>query len=156
MTDLRDTIHTAAISADNQVYLDYHGNTPWAQAKVAAGLRLNPEAVAYMRRELEDVALRKKLYEEQLAKDLGTSGKGKDDEHEKGSHAGKDEPHAQNSADVQRRGQPDDAGNGADLQRAPGEGSSSQSGGGRDSQGEQSPSADLPADSAAGPAASDS
>jgi hypothetical protein len=51
VTDLRDTIHNAAPhrTPEQTVFLTYHDHSPWAQAKVAAGLRLAPDAMDYMR-----------------------------------------------------------------------------------------------------------
>jgi hypothetical protein len=54
MSDLRDEIHDKTVTAEEQVFLDYHGRSPWALAKVAAGLRLFPESIAYMQRELAE------------------------------------------------------------------------------------------------------
>lgn len=54
MSDLRDQpAIDAAKAADEAVFLEYHDKSPWAVAKVQAGLRLNPQAVDYMRRENE-------------------------------------------------------------------------------------------------------
>lgn len=67
MTDLRDEIHGKALTADEKVFLDYHRNSPWAVAKVKAGVGLFPESVAYMQRELDERARaeaeRKKILE---------------------------------------------------------------------------------------------
>lgn len=54
MSDLRDEIHGRQLTAAEQVFLDYHGRSPWAQAKLAAGVKLFPESVAYMERELAE------------------------------------------------------------------------------------------------------
>lgn len=35
-----------------EIWLAYHNNEPWAQAKLAAGLHLTPEALIYMEREV--------------------------------------------------------------------------------------------------------
>lgn len=54
MTDLRDQpAKDAAQKEADEVFLTYHENSPWAQAKVKDGLRLNPEGLEYMRRENE-------------------------------------------------------------------------------------------------------
>lgn len=66
MSDLRDQIHR---SSDDQVFLEYHNNSPWAKAKVAAGLRLAPEAVAYMKRELAESARAQAEFEAKMAKE---------------------------------------------------------------------------------------
>lgn len=53
MTDLREQpAKDAAEEAAVQTFLAYHDNSPWAVAKVAAGLVLNPEGLDYMRREV--------------------------------------------------------------------------------------------------------
>jgi hypothetical protein len=69
LTDLRDTIHPTPVSQGNLVYLEYHDNSPWAKAKVANGLVLTPESVAYMQREIDERKLRHKLYLDQLQKE---------------------------------------------------------------------------------------
>lgn len=71
MSDMREMIHKPDLAPDHKIFLLYHQNTPWARAKVEAGVRLTPESVAYMQQELDSRALRKKLYDEQLAKDKG-------------------------------------------------------------------------------------
>lgn len=63
MTDLRDAVWK---TAEDRVFLDYHGNSPYARAKVEAGLRLPPEALEYMRRELAERARAKAEYETRL------------------------------------------------------------------------------------------
>lgn len=69
MADLRDKIHGGAVvmSNDNAVFLAYHENTPWAHAKIAAGLRLTPESLVYMEKELERRKLALEFYNQQLA-----------------------------------------------------------------------------------------
>lgn len=54
MTDLRDqpAIDAAKAEAEN-VFLEYHEHSPWALAKIKDGIRLNPQALEYMRRENE-------------------------------------------------------------------------------------------------------
>lgn len=49
-----------------KVFLEYHHNSPWAQAKVAAGLNIPAEAVEYMQRELDERARHKAEYEARL------------------------------------------------------------------------------------------
>lgn len=66
MTDLRDQIFGKPISADEKVFLDYHQNSPWAQEKVKAGVRLFPESVAYMQRELAERARAQAAHEKTL------------------------------------------------------------------------------------------
>lgn len=68
MSDLREqpAIDAAKAEAD-KVFLDYHDNSPWAQAKVAAGLRLTPEALSYMRNETAARAERKLRFEKENA-----------------------------------------------------------------------------------------
>lgn len=54
MADLREQpAIDAKQAADEAVFLEYHDNSPWAKAKVKAGLRLNPQAVNYMTMENE-------------------------------------------------------------------------------------------------------
>ncbi len=69
MSDLRDQTHKQPITADEQTFLDYHETSAWAQAMVARGLRLNPEAIGYMQSEIAARAARKKFLDEQAAKD---------------------------------------------------------------------------------------
>ncbi len=79
MSDLRDTPAIDAVKADaDAAYLAYHDNSPWAQAKVKAGVRLNPDAVAYMKRETEArneqrarFNAESAAYEAQRRKDMG-------------------------------------------------------------------------------------
>lgn len=111
-------------SEEEKLFLQYHDNTQWAQAKVQAGLRLNPQALTYMQQEVDARAARQKLIDEQIAKDKAEAdGTGKNNVNGETPHAGADAPASPDSANVQRGSQPDDAGDGADLQRAPGEGS---------------------------------
>lgn len=56
-----------------EIWLAYHDNAPWAQAKLDAGLRLSPEALQYMEREVEA----RRLADEALKKNLAI--KDKDD-----------------------------------------------------------------------------
>ncbi len=68
MSDLRDQpAIDAAKAADDAVFLEYHGQSPWALAKVKAGLRLNPQAVDYMRRENEARAEAKARFDKENA-----------------------------------------------------------------------------------------
>lgn len=67
MADLRDKIHGGAASGYDAIFLAYHENTAWAHAKVQAGLRLTPESVAYMEKELERRKLALEFYNQQLA-----------------------------------------------------------------------------------------
>lgn len=67
MADLRDKIHGGAATGADAIYLAYHDQSPWAVAKVAAGLRLTPESVAYMEKELERRKLAAESYAQQLA-----------------------------------------------------------------------------------------
>lgn len=85
MSDLRDQTHKPAQTADDLVFLDYHEQSPWAKAKVSAGLRLTPEALAYMQNEIDARGLRKKLYDEQLEKEKAetTNGAAKNNQERK-------------------------------------------------------------------------
>lgn len=67
MADLRDSIHPIPGYPDHTTFLAYHDNSPWAHAKVRAGLRLTPESVAYMEKELERRKLVTEAYNQQLA-----------------------------------------------------------------------------------------
>lgn len=67
MADLRDKIHGGAATGYDATFLAYHDNSPWAHAKVRAGLRLTPESVAYMEKELERRKLVTEAYNQQLA-----------------------------------------------------------------------------------------
>lgn len=69
MADLRDRIHGRPIAADEAVYLAYHDGSPWARAKLEAGLRLNPESVAFMQKELDRRKMVKDAYDAELAKE---------------------------------------------------------------------------------------
>lgn len=69
MSDLRDQTHPPAVNADHQIFLDYHENSPYAQAKVKSGLKLNPEARVYMENEIAERKLREKLYQDRLAQE---------------------------------------------------------------------------------------
>ena len=70
MSDLRDSIHQPAETADETTFLDYHNRSPWALEKVKAGLRLNPEALDYMRRELAERQRSKEEYDRRVAEEL--------------------------------------------------------------------------------------
>lgn len=61
---------TEAIFQDNgkNVFLEYHDGADWAVRKAAAGLRLTPEAVDYMEREVKA----RKLADEARKKNLET------------------------------------------------------------------------------------
>src|SRR5206468_3883366 len=72
VTDLRNQIHQQPDkppTADEQVFLDYHQNSPWAQAKVKAGVGLFPESVAYMKRELAERKRAADAYQAELEKE---------------------------------------------------------------------------------------
>lgn len=73
MKDLRDQTHQQPDrppTADEQVFLDYHNNSPWAQEKVKQpGAFLFPESVAYMQRELAERKRAAAAYQAQLEKD---------------------------------------------------------------------------------------
>lgn len=68
MADLRDNIHKAKDDLtgldDHQLFLAYHANSFYAMQKVAAGLRLTPEARKYM---MDELARRKRLEDAFLA-----------------------------------------------------------------------------------------
>lgn len=49
-----------------KVFLEYHRNSPWSQAKVAAGLNMPAEAVEYMQRELDERARHQAEYAARL------------------------------------------------------------------------------------------
>jgi hypothetical protein len=66
MADLRDTIHASKDDLDamddNTLFMAYHvASTHYAIQRIAAGLRLTPEARKYMR---DDLARRRRLEEQ--------------------------------------------------------------------------------------------
>jgi hypothetical protein len=70
--DLRDQINQQPDrppTADEQVFLDYHQSSPWAQAKIKAGAHLFPESVAYMKRELAERKRAAAAYQAELEKE---------------------------------------------------------------------------------------
>lgn len=71
MSDLRDQIYRLGPenTPEAKLFLEYHLHSPWAIAKVQAGLRLPPESLPYMQRTVDERARAKSAYEAELAKE---------------------------------------------------------------------------------------